>query len=43
MMYPGAVRNHIQAIAGKNHPTPKSQPEKKFLRTVDWLLNTVVP
>jgi hypothetical protein len=43
MMYPGAVRNHIQAIAGKNQPTPKSQPEEKSFRAVDCLPETEVP
>ena len=30
-MYPGAVRNHIHAIEGKNHATAKRNPGKNDL------------
>jgi hypothetical protein len=30
-MYPGAVRNHIHAIDGKNHATAKTKPGKNGL------------
>ena len=41
-MYPGAVKNHIHASAGKNQPKPKTKPVVNRWRALDAVSSSEV-
>lgn len=42
MMYPGGVKNHIHASAGKNQPKPKTNPVVNRWRALDAVSSSEV-